>query len=233
MHFGAGNSRMAPKCADGGSAYGGGEDGIVDARRATVVAFYGGLPDALDELVARLQDRAAAHLGSAFAARARGPGARHGHRAGDRTDPRRPGPQPVRRRAAAGPPRRDVRRAPAGHPVRRRRARGRRWPSRGASRYERSFLCGPADVVLIGWPVGPAGGETVPLPTLATIRRGCEPFGARHRYHVEPGSAGPGRLPGHRPAHRPARAGRGRPRGRRPAASWRPPRCGSGWVPSS
>jgi hypothetical protein len=184
---------MAPKCASGGRLYGGAvtDDGIVDARRATVVAFYGGLPGALDELVARLQARAAAHLGSIFEARPRAQV--HATVIGLETAPAPAGPD--RSRFDAAPLLAHLVATFAEHPLDIQfggaaREDG-RWPSRGASRYERSFLCGPAGVVLIGWPVGPAGDETVPLPTLATIRRGCEPFGARHRYHVEPGSEDP------------------------------------------
>lgn len=164
---------------------------IVDARRATVVAFYGGLPDALDELVARLQDRAAAHLGPGFEARARDQV--HATVIGLETGPTPAGPD--RSRFDAGPLLAHLARTFAEHPLDIRfggAARGDgRWPSRGATRFERSFLCGPSGVVLIGWPVGAAGDETVPRPALATIRRGCEPFGARHRYHVEPGSEDP------------------------------------------
>jgi hypothetical protein len=164
---------------------------IVDARRATVVAFYGGLPDELGALVARLQEMAATHLGPIFVARA--PAQVHATVIGLETAPTPAAPD--RSRFDAGPLLAHLVATFAEHPLDIRfggAARGdARWPSRGASRYQRSFLCGPAGLVLIGWPVARAGGETVPLPTLATIRRGCEPFGARHRYHVEPGSEDP------------------------------------------
>lgn len=164
-------------------------DGVVDARRASVVAFYGELPGALSELVGRLQRTAADRLGPAFAPRR--PEQVHAtviglefpppaHAGGDRSRfDARPLAEHLLRALRAAPLQLRFGGAAAGD---------RRWPSRGAPRHERSFLAGPADVVLIGWPVRGADGEAVVPPTLAEIRRGCETFGARHRYHDRPGA---------------------------------------------
>ncbi|MDP9792124.1 hypothetical protein J2S43_000636 [Catenuloplanes nepalensis] len=60
--------------------------------------------------------------------------------------------------------------------------------SRGRSLYERSFLVSEVSVVLIGWPVD-AGGR--PASALDTLRRSCQDFGFRHRYHARPGDQDP------------------------------------------
>lgn len=164
-------------------------DGIVDARRASIVAFYAGLPAALAELVTRLQGQAGDRLGPAFAAR---PAEQvHATLIGLETPPPSHA-EADRARFDAGPLLAHLVRTFTEHPLDLQfggagRA-DRRLLSRGSTRYERSFLVGPADVVLIGWPVRDGVGGAVPSPELAAIRRGCEPFGARHRYHVEPGS---------------------------------------------
>jgi len=166
-------------------------DGVVDARRASIVAFYDGLPAALAELVARLQDTAAERLGPAFVARP--PATVHATVIGLETPALEP----------AGDRSRFDTQPLVAHLVRTFTERpldiqfggaaagDLRWASRGSSRYQRSFLAGSAGVVLIGWPVRDAGAGTgaVPVPALAEIRRGCEPFGVRHRYHAPAGEA--------------------------------------------
>jgi hypothetical protein len=166
-------------------------DGVVDARRASVVAFYGGLPEPLAELVGWVQRTAARALGAAFVARP--PDTVHATLIGLETSP---SPADAdRSRFDARPLAGHLVRLFTDHPLQIRfggaDADDRRWPSRGVPRYERTFLAGPADVVLIGWPVRSAGAERVPLPVLAEIRRGCEAFGARHRYHAAPTDADP------------------------------------------
>jgi hypothetical protein len=163
---------------------------VVDARRASIVAFHGGLPGPLAELVESLQRAAADRLGPAFAARP--PDTVHATVIGLETPP--PAHAGTdRSRFDAGPlvahlvgvlTERPLELCFGGA------VEGdRRRPSRGCTRYERSFLVGPADVVLIGWPV--RGDRTVPVPALAAIRHGCEPYGARHRYHTSPGADDP------------------------------------------
>jgi hypothetical protein len=169
---------------------GGGVDGVVDARRASVVAFYGGLPQPLAELVGWVQRAATRTLGPAFAARP--PDTVHATVIGLETpspgwaddDRSRFDARPLASHLVHvftdGPLELQF----GGVPV-----DDLRWPSRGVPRYQRTFLAGPSDVVLIGWPVRSVGIERVPLPVLAEVRRACEAFGARHRYHAAPTDA--------------------------------------------
>ena len=50
--------------------------------------------------------------------------------------------------------------------------------SRGATMHDRSLVLQGNTVVLVGWPVTPA-----PSPRLGEIRRRCEQYGFRHKYH--------------------------------------------------
>ena len=99
----------------------------------------------------------------------RTPGARHGHRAGDAAAG--PAPRPT---AAGSTPGRwrpiSCARSPSTRSTSSSAARPRATsagPAAASTRYERSFLAGPADVVLIGWPVRSGRAGAVPLPALA------------------------------------------------------------------
>ena len=57
----------------------------------------------------------------------------------------------------------------------------RRMLSRGRTFRERSLCMQGERLVLIGWPMAPA-----PSPRLGDIRRRCERYGFRHKYHQQP-----------------------------------------------
>ena len=168
------------------------EDWVVDARRASVVAFYGGSSGALAELVGWVQATLARRLGSDFVPRP--PDTVHATVIGLETPPP-DWAEADRSRFDARPLATHLVRMFTERPLELQfggAAPGDlRWPSRGMPRYRRTFLAGPADVVLIGWPIRSGEGGGMPLPALAEIRRGCEAFGARHRYHATPTDADP------------------------------------------
>ncbi len=161
----------------------------VDATRSSIVAFYDALPAPLAVLVARLQQLATEALGAAFAPRLAAQV--HATVIGLETAPE---PAGDRTRFDARPLLAHLVRAFTGRPLDIQFGgmppEDRRLLSRGASLHDRAFLVGPSDVVLIGWPVDAAAGGA-PLAVLAELRRGCEPFGVRHRYHADPASSDP------------------------------------------
>jgi hypothetical protein len=137
---------------------------------ATVVAWYGDKPPGLAGLIGRLQ-RA---CGAGFAARPVAEvhatiiglgGAAAGHRDVDG----------VRRHLAAGFA--EPMEIQFGGFAR----ADRRLLSWGQTLHERSLGLRGNHLVLIGWPVTPE-----PSSRLAEIRRGCERFGFRHKYHRGP-----------------------------------------------
>lgn len=65
-------------------------------------------------------------------------------------------------------------------------ATDRRLSSRGQTLHERTLGVQGGQLVLIGWPVTPA-----PSPRLGEIRRRCERFGFRHKYHRTPDDLDP------------------------------------------
>lgn len=165
-----------------------GEGAFVDADRSSVVAYYGGPPDPLAELVRRVQRSVTDRLGPAFVPRA--PDEVHATVIG-LENPVDPEPAGDRSRFDARPLARHLVRRFTDHPLEIQfggfPATDRRPVSRGASRYARSLSVGPELVVLIGWPVRDGVGGAEPQPWLAEVRRGCEPLGVRHRYHVGTG----------------------------------------------
>jgi hypothetical protein len=61
--------------------------------------------------------------------------------------------------------------------------------SRSRRLYERSLTLHQGQATLIGWPVGAAQDE--PVPVLDEIRRACQRFGVVHKYHDAPGATDP------------------------------------------
>jgi hypothetical protein len=163
----------------------------VDATRSSIVAFYDALPPALAALVTHLQLLAGGGLGSAFMPRPLEQV--HATVIGLETASGRDGSD--RARFDARPLAAHLLRSFTDRPLDIQfggfGAADRRLLSRGACPHDRTFLVGPSDVVLIGWPVDVASNPALPLAALADLRRSCEPLGARHRYHVEPGSSDP------------------------------------------
>lgn len=161
----------------------------VDATRSSIVAFYDALPAPLAGLVAHLQRVAAAELGATFTPR---PAEQvHATVIGLETAPE---PAADRSRFDARPLLDHLVRTFTERPLEiqfgGRSPTDRRLLSRGAALHDRTFLIRPSDVVLIGWPADVAAGWA-PLAVLAELRRGCERFGVRHRYHVDPASSDP------------------------------------------
>ncbi|GAB7047196.1 hypothetical protein JCM9534A_23220 [Catenuloplanes indicus JCM 9534] len=162
------------------------------------MAFYGPKPKPLETLIARVQGLAASHL----------PGFRprpmpevHATLLG-LEDPARAADLPLLLRHLTAALHRP------GMSVQFGGFADREYPisSRDRGLHERSFLVSDANVVLIGWPVDGRSGE--PTPALDDLRRSCQAFGFRHRYHLCPGDTDPdcylvvGRTPGgSAPAH--------------------------------
>ena len=156
--------------------------GLVDASRSSVVAYYGDPPAVLAALVERLQAAVGRRVGAGFVARpitevhATIIGLEHVRAAGRRPYPARPLLQHLVRTFTE-------------HPLQLQfggfAAADRRLLRRGSTLHERTVTTGPAGLVLIGWPVRDGPDGPLPLPALAEIRRGCEEFGVRHRYHLD------------------------------------------------
>jgi hypothetical protein len=62
------------------------------------------------------------------------------------------------------------------------------FTSRGRSPHERGVTVMADKVVLVGWPIDPAGN---PMDRIDRVRRGAQRFGVTHRYHRDPGSTDP------------------------------------------
>jgi hypothetical protein len=167
---------------------------MVDAARSGVVAYYESLPLELARLIEHLQGVAAERLGDAFEARplaevhATVIGLEQTSPLGDCSGLFRP--------FNAGPlscyllgvlQRRPLTVQFGGFDE-----GDRRLLSRGLRLYERGFTAKDGKIVLIGWPVsGTSGVDNAPHLELVNIRRGCETFGVRHKYHVRQNDADP------------------------------------------
>jgi hypothetical protein len=154
----------------------------VDARRATVVAFYGAKPPALAALVEDLQALSRAQPGVAF--RPRPLAEVHATLLGLETPSD----------AASGWPALDP--APlAAHLVAafdRERPRLQfggfgpdfaAFSSRGHRPYERGLTLQGDLLVLMGWTTSAGSGRVDPVAIPGELRRACERFGVRHKYH--------------------------------------------------
>lgn len=146
----------------------------IDPARSTVVAWYDPLPEGLDALVARVQERAAEGLGAAFTAR--DPAQVHATLVGlERTPgPFDPGLLVAHLAAVLARPL-TVRFGGFART-------DRRLLSQGRPLHERGFAAGRGRVVLMGWPVV----DGVPGDEVADIRQSCAALGVTHRYGLDP-----------------------------------------------
>jgi hypothetical protein len=161
---------------------------IVDATSSSIVAYLGAVPTTLATLVGRVQQAVAASVGQDF--RPRPLAQVHATVIGLET-PSRSTRVGEHRRFDVEPLADHLVRTFARDPLDIQfggfaRA-DRRLTSRGEPLHDRTFLARDGNVVLVGWPVV----ATAPVPVVADIRRGCEPFGVVHRYHVVAGSSDP------------------------------------------
>ncbi len=146
----------------------------VETDRATVVAWYGNKPPPLAQLIGSLHRSAARWCGSGFV----------------------PRPVPdvhatVLGLESSGAPRdldgvlrhlaTEFERVPVDVQFGGFADTDRRMSSRGQTLHERSLGLWAGHLVLIGWPMAPE-----PSPRLGEIRRSCERFGFRHKYHRGP-----------------------------------------------
>jgi hypothetical protein len=145
-------------------------------NRATVVAWYGDKPGALAELIARLQQEA----GPGFVPRPV-PDV-HATVVGIETASGSPPDLDGLLRYLVSEFGRDPLDVQFGGFA----ATDRRLLSRGQTLYERTVGVWGDKVVLIGWPVAPQ-----PTWRLGAIRRRCEEFGFRHKYHRGPDDLDP------------------------------------------
>jgi hypothetical protein len=154
----------------------------VDARRATVVAFYGPKPPALAALVEDLQALGRARLGGGFRARPLaevhstllGLESPSGTAAGwPRLDPAPLAAELVAALDRERPRLRFGGFAAAAAPFR----------SRGYRPYERGLSLQGDSLVLIGWTTSAGSGRADPLAIPGELRRAGERFGVRHKYH--------------------------------------------------
>lgn len=155
----------------------------IDPDRTAIVAMYGPKPEPLAELITSLQSRLKDALAELFAPRPLG----DAHSTIIGLDVH-----------AAGAPTRNVphilqflfkefQRAPFTVQYGGYDPQDKRLLSRGTSLYERSLTINGDKVVLIGWPVLVADGSRyTATQRLANIRRTCEQFGVRHKYHADP-----------------------------------------------
>jgi hypothetical protein len=154
----------------------------VDPDRTSLVAFYGPKPSGLTDLIRRIQELASSTLAGRF--RPRPLDDTHATVIGFEQHADRP-------REVAGLLG-HVRQVLCARPLTVRfggfEPSERRLLSRGRSLHERRLVVGGGQLILIGWPVGSCGD---PTPALDDIRRECESFGLRHKYHVEPEDTDP------------------------------------------
>jgi hypothetical protein len=145
----------------------------VELDRATLVAWYGDKPARLVALVERLQRSAREICGPGFTPR---PAADvHATVLGLET------PTGGTRRDLDGVLHylgQEFGRAPLDVQFGGFAATDRRMLSRGAPLHDRSLVLQGNTFVLVGWPMAPA-----PSPTLGEVRRRCEQYGFRHKYH--------------------------------------------------
>lgn len=158
----------------------------MDAASSSIVAYLGAMPVALTALVGRVQQTAAEVLGEDF--RPRPLAQVHATVIGLETPSTRIGEH---RRFDVEPLAEHLVRTFSDDPLDVHfggfDSADRRLLSQGKPLHDRTFLARGGNVVLIGWPVVAAA----PTPVMATIRRGCEPFGVVHRYHPTPSASDP------------------------------------------
>jgi hypothetical protein len=146
----------------------------IDPTRSTVVAWYDPLPEALEQLVARIHAVGEAFLGTAFVPRA--PAQIHATLIGLERAARPFDPAPLAAHLHTvlaqpltiqfgGFPRDD-----------------RRLVSRGSPLHDRTFSVRDGRAVLMGWPVV----DGIPSPILADVRDGCATLDVTHRYGRDP-----------------------------------------------
>lgn len=152
----------------------------MDMDRATVVAWYGATPRALSGLLERVHRAALRSPGAGFVAR---PVAEvHATILGLESTPSRTQDlDGVLRHLAA-----EFRGDPLDVQFGGFADADRRLDSRGLGLGERTVGVWGGQLVLVGWPMAPD-----PSPRLGEIRRRCERFGFRHKYHQRPDDLDP------------------------------------------
>lgn len=148
----------------------------VEWDRATVVAWYGAKAAPLQALIGGLQDVARRVVGTGFTPRP--PADVHATILGLET------PVPGVRRDLEGLVRylaAELGREPLDVQFGGFAGTDRRMRSGGETLYRRSLVAQGTLLVLVGWPMAPD-----PSPRLGEIRRRCERYGFRHKYHRRP-----------------------------------------------